>query len=47
MMESYLMTHALNDKLTPNLNKYLESAQEESDYAWDLVFPEAKGKYTK
>lgn len=43
MLKSYLMNHALNDRLTPHLDKYLESARTESDWAWDLVMPEAEG----
>ena len=46
MFDSELVFRVLNNKLTPELNKYVDLAKTELDYAWDLDLPKPKGKFT-
>lgn len=45
LMESSLHFRVVQNKLTPELYKYVDMAKAELDYAWPLDVPQPDGKY--
>ena len=43
VLESTLHVRVLQNKLTPNLAKYLDMAEMELDYGWNIEIPQPKG----
>ena len=46
MYHSELIFRVLNNKLTPELNKYVDLARSELEYAWDIDLPKPKGRFS-
>lgn len=46
MYHSELIYRVLNNKLTPELNKYVDLARSELEYAWDIDLPKPKGRFS-
>ena len=45
MYHSELIFRVLNNKLTPELNKYVDLARSELEYAWDIDLPKPEGRF--
>lgn len=44
LTDSNLHFRVVQNKLTPELNRYLAMAKDELDYAWDIDMPQSEGK---